>query len=206
MAKKEDPNQIPKKFRKLNKSFLDHLQEGNNSSFMSFPKGLTFLGKEKEENVILIVRTHWIMYVPHILFALLAFTLPFLFKLVIPELSDNISLFIAFFLLSGMVFLTVLIFALIKWYFNVNIITDQRVIDLDFTSVLSHTSSEARLERIEDVTHKQIGLIGSVFDIGTVYIQTAGAKSEIEFDNIPRPREVQDILYDLLESKQKGEI
>ncbi len=206
MAKKENPNQIPKKFRKLNKSFLDHIQMGNNSSFMSFPRGLTFLGKEKEENVILIVRSHWIMYVPHLFLALLSLTLPFLFRLVIPELTENLSLFIVFFIFSGLLFLTVLVFAIVKWYFNVNIITDQRVIDLDFTSVLSHTSSEARLERIEDVTHKQIGLIGSVFDVGTVYIQTAGAKSEIEFNNIPRPREVQDILYDLLESKQKGEI
>lgn len=206
MAKKENPNQIPKKFRKLNKSFLDHIQMGNNSSFMSFPRGLTFLGKEKEENVILIVRSHWIMYVPHLFLALLSLTLPFLFRLVIPELTENLSLFIVFFIFSGLLFLTVLIFAIVKWYFNVNIITDQRVIDLDFTSVLSHTSSEARLERIEDVTHKQIGLIGSIFDVGTVYIQTAGAKSEIEFNYIPRPREVQDILYDLLESKQKGEI
>jgi len=206
MAKKESPNQIPKKFRKLNKSFLDHLQENNSSSFMSFPKGLTFLGKEKEESVILIVRTHWIMYLPHMLAAFFSLVLPFLFKMVIPELSGNISLFIVFFILSGMIFMTISVFTIIKWYFNVNIITDQRVVDLDFTSVLSHTSSEARLERIEDVTHKQIGLLGSIFDIGTVYIQTAGAKSEIEFDNIPRPREVQDILYDLLESKQKGEI
>ncbi|NMC09200.1 PH domain-containing protein [Candidatus Microgenomates bacterium] len=206
MAKKENPNQIPKKFRKLNKSFLDHLQHNNNNSFMAFPKGLSFLGKEQEENVILIVRTHWIMYLPHILAAIFSFLLPFIFRLVIPELSENLSLFIVFFILSGLVFLSISVFTLVKWYFNVNIITDQRVVDLDFTSVMSHTSSEARLEKIEDVTHKQIGLIGSIFDVGTVYIQTAGAKAEIEFDNVPRPREIQDILYDLLESKQKGEI
>ena len=206
MAKKENPNQIPKKFRKLNKSFLDHLQHNNNTSFMAFPKGLSFLGKEQEENVILIVRTHWIMYLPQILCAIFSLLLPFIFRLVIPELSENLSLFIVFFILAGLVFLSISVFTIVKWYFNVNIITDQRVVDLDFTSVMSHTSSEARLEKIEDVTHKQIGLIGSIFDVGTVYIQTAGAKAEIEFDNVPRPREVQDILYDLLESKQKGEI
>lgn len=206
MAKKENPNQIPKKFRKLKKSFLDNIQNHNNSFFMSFPKNLSFLGKEKEESVVLIVRTHWIFYIPHVLLGFLAFLLPFLFKLVVPDLQNNGALFLVFFVMSLMIFLSVVVFALIKWYFNVNIITDQRVVDLDFTSVMSHTSSEARLERIEDVTHKQIGLIGSVFDVGTVYIQTAGTKAEIEFDNIPRPREVQDILYDLLEAKQKGEI
>ena len=206
MAKKENPNQIPKKFRKLKKSFLDNIQNHNNSFFMSFPKNLSFSGKEKEENVVLIVRTHWIFYVPYVVLGFLSFLLPLLFKLVVPDLQNNGALFLVFFVMSLMIFLSVVVFALIKWYFNVNIITDQRVVDLDFTSVMSHTSSEARLERIEDVTHKQIGLIGSVFDVGTVYIQTAGTKAEIEFDNIPRPREVQDILYDLLEAKQKGEI
>ena len=71
---------------------------------------------------------------------------------------------------------------------------------------MNHSMAEAQLERIEDVTHKQLGVIGSVFDVGSVYIQTAGAQNEIEFSNVPRPRDIQDILFDLLELKQKGEI
>ena len=206
MAKKENPNQIPKKFRKLKKSFLTHLQERNNGSFMSFPRGLTFVGKEKEEEVVLIVRTHWIMYISYAFASLACLIAPFVLLAILPALKESTSLVLGIFLVSILLALTILVYAGVRWFYNVNIITDQRVIDLDFTSALSHTSSEARLENIEDVTHKQIGLLGSVFDIGTVYIQTAGAKAEIEFGNVPRPREIQDVLYDLLESKQKGEI
>ena len=50
------------------------------------------------------------------------------------------------------------------------------------------------------------GLVGSLFDVGTVYFQTAGATAEIEFDSIREPRIIQDILYDLLDSKKKGDI
>lgn len=206
MAKRENPNLVPKKFRKLKKSFLERLQDGNNSSFMSFPKNLSFYGKESTENVILVVRSHWIFYVPYLGISLVVLFLPVLIQMVVSDLSKSTSFFIAMFLSGLTVSLTVIVYAFVKWFYNVNIITDKRVIDLDFTSVVSHSLSEARLDKIEDVTHKQLGALGSIFDIGTVYIQTAGATAEIEFDNIPRPREVQDILYDLLESKEKGEI
>lgn len=206
MAKKEEANLVPKKFRKLNKSFLEHLQDSNSDFFMAFPKGLTFHGKEKNENVVLIVRTHWIVYLPYVAIALLLLSFPFLLKLVIFELETNATVMVALFFSCLSLSMSVLVYAFVKWFYNVNIITDQRVIDLDFTTLVSHTMSEARLEKIEDVTHKQLGVLGSLFDIGTVYVQTAGSTAEIEFDNIPRPRDVQDILYDLLESKEKGEI
>ena len=173
---------------------------------MAFPKGLTFHGKEKNENVVLIVRTHWIVYLPYVAIALLLLSFPFLLKLVIFELETNATVMVALFFSCLSLSMSVLVYAFVKWFYNVNIITDQRVIDLDFTTLVSHTMSEARLEKIEDVTHKQLGVLGSLFDIGTVYVQTAGSTAEIEFDNIPRPRDVQDILYDLLESKEKGEI
>ena len=66
--------------------------------------------------------------------------------------------------------------------------------------------TEARLDKIEDITFKQIGVLSNMFDVGTIYIQTAGAKSEIEFDGIHKPKEVQDILSDLLQSKKEGAI
>jgi heat shock protein HspQ len=206
MAKKENPNAVPKKFRKLKRSFLEHLQENNDSSFMAFPKGLTFSGKEKDENVVLIVRTHFVLYLPYAAISLFVLLLPLLFQMIISNLSNSTPFFLSLFFSCFTISLTIVIYAFVKWFYNVNIITDRRVIDLDFTSIVSHSLAEARLDKIEDVSHKQLGALGSIFDIGTVYIQTAGATAEIEFDNIPRPRDVQDILYDLLESKQKGEI
>jgi hypothetical protein len=50
------------------------------------------------------------------------------------------------------------------------------------------------------------GLLGSIFDFGSVYIQTAAAQPEFVFEFVPRPREVQDTLLDLLELKQEGTI
>ncbi len=206
MAKREKPNQIPKKFRKLDKSFLEPLQKKNNGFFYSFPRELTFQGKEKDENVVLVVRSHWIVYTPFILVAFIVLLLPLFFGIMMSGLSDNMVLFLALFTSCLTISLTIVIYSFVRWFYDVNIVTDKRVIDLDFTSVVSHSLSEARLSKIEDVTHKQSGVLGSVFDIGTIYFQTAGATASIEFDNIPRPRDVQNILYELLDSRKRGKI
>lgn len=202
MAKRENPNLVPKKFRNLKKSFLNNLQDKNSFFFRAFPSRINFYGKEKDENIVLIVRRHWIVYLPYMLTTVILFVLPILLSSLVESKTTLFAIFFA----SIATALSVSVFAFVKWFYNVNIITDQRVLDLDFTSVVSHSLAEARLEKIVDVTHKQIGVVGSVFDVGTVFIQTAGSTPEIQFCNILRPRKVQDVIYDLLESKGEGKI
>ncbi|HPQ79734.1 MAG TPA: PH domain-containing protein [Candidatus Dojkabacteria bacterium] len=205
MNKVEDVN-IPQKFQKIDRTFIEHLRNEKGSSFMPFPRNTSFLGKEDDESVVLILRKHWQFFLPTILECILLLLLPFILSAIIPDLSQNglftFALFLAFLLISS----TLLIYQYVRWFYGVNIITDQRVIDMDFETLFFQKTTEARLERIEDITFKQVGVISSLFDIGSIYIQTAGAKSEIEFKGIYNPKQVQDILSDLLESKKKGEI
>lgn len=206
MAIPIDRDELPEKFRKLDQSFLKHLEGDDTSSFISFPTNTTFLGKENDENVVLVIRSHWMRYFKYIASAVLILILPTVVALFIPTLNTNIMLLISIFLTSILLSMSFAVYSFLMWYYNVNIITDKRVIDLDFKSIFSHTSSEARLEKIEDVTSQQSGSFTNVLDIGTVHIQTAGTNAFIEFDSIPKPREVQDILSDLLELAHKGEI
>ena len=199
-------SKIPKRFRNLKRSFVENIALHNDHSFKSFPKGLNFHGKEQGEEVVLVIRSHWIIYLPQMLLILLALALPWIVVGISSAILHNIPIFLSLLLTSFLIALSVAVSSILKWYYNVNIITDQRVIDLDFPNIMAHSMSEAQLEKIEDVTHKQLGILGSFFDVGTVYIQTAGTSQNIEFANVPRPRDIQDILVDMLESKQKGEI
>ena len=74
---KKERKYIPKKFEKVDKSFINKLkseeQHGPLSSFSIFPKRVTFYGKDPDEDIVLIVRTHWIAFVPHIFFIFLLF-------------------------------------------------------------------------------------------------------------------------------------
>ena len=206
MAKRENPNHIPKKFRKLKKSIINDLQTSNNSSFRAFPKNFNFSGKEKDESIVLVIRSHWIIYVPQIAMGFFVLLLPTLIYLSISATEGSIVFLTGMTITSVMIAITLFMYAFLRWYYNVDIVTDKRVLDLDFHSIISHSLAEARLNKIVDITHKQMGIVGSVFDIGTIHIQTAGTVAEIDFDKIPRPRDVQNILYELLENKKKGEI
>lgn len=203
---------MPKKFAKLKKSFIDRLSNGENgsntSSFCAFPTDVSFNGQDHEESVILLVRKHPIVFFPHFLLFLLLLITPIVFTRVIDSLLEgsNFGLSAGSSLLFVLLAVTLAVDIYFKWYYTVNIITDQRIVDVDFNNVLYHKFAEAQLEKIEDVTHKPVGIFSSIFDYGNVYIQTAGAQREFVFDNVPRPRDVQDTLLDLLELKQEGKI
>jgi len=201
-----DKVSIPEKFQKIDRTFLNHLRNEKGSVFMPFPRNTSFLGKEDDESVVLILRKHWQFLLPTILECIFLLLLPFILSVIIPNLPNRGLFVFSLFLVSLLISLSLLIYRYVRWFYNVNIITDQRVIDMDFETLFSHKTTEARLEKVEDITFKQIGILSNLFDIGSIYIQTAGAKSEIEFKEIHNPKQVQDILSDLLESKKKGEI
>ena len=205
-------NKIPKKYSQLNKSFLEKIGNDLNytsfTSFCAFPAGVSFNGQDDKEDIILMVRKHPAVYIPHmILFVILVLSPAFLLPIFNQMLgATHIGMGLGISLLLWLIAFTLAFDTYMKWYYTVNIITDQRIVDLDFVSILYHKYTDAQLERIEDVTHKPVGIFSSIFDYGNVYIQTAGAKPEIVFDSVPRPRDVQDTLSDLLELKQEGKL
>jgi hypothetical protein len=206
MERSIDSRRIPRKFRKLNKTFIDHLKCERGGAFVPFPRNTSFLGKEDSENIVLVLRRHWLSVIPTIVSVFFLLLLPLVVTSLIPTESRNYIFLFSLFLTCLLVSISLSLFAYVKWFYNVNIITDKRVVDIDFYSLFFHKMSEARLDKIEDITFKQIGVLSNMFDVGTIYIQTAGAKSELEFDGIHKPKEVQDVLSDLLESKKEGKI
>jgi len=165
---------------------------------------------EDDEHIVLVVRKSKAAMLKPIFYAISVFLLAALALYFVVHSVDNKSdLFLAAtaaLLVLLMLAFNMLLEVFVKWFYTIHIITDERVVDVDFVNMLYHKYSEAQLEHIEDVSHKVSGLLGSIFDFGTVYIQTAGARPEIAFEDIPRPRDAQDILHDLIELKQEGKI
>jgi hypothetical protein len=202
---------VPKKFLKNKKSFLSRLSpefaRNNTSMFCAFPKTLSFTGQDKGESVVLIVRRHPAVFIPQYLLILALLLSPALFFSVLGR-DEGFGVLYMFGvgLLFTLIAVTVAVDTFFKWYYSVNIITDQRIVDVDFDNILFHRFSEAQLEKIEDVSHAPVGILSTFFDYGDVYIQTAAAKPEFEFHSVPRARDIQDTLLDLLELKKKGHI
>lgn len=201
---------IPDKFKLNRKSFVTKITQAtsraNISNFCAFPQNVSFTGKEMEECVVLLVRRSLVTYWPQYLLILLFLVAPFIFGILLSAWEGEgvgaigLSATIFFWLLA----ITVAVDTFLKWFYSVNIVTDQRIIDVDFNNVLYHRYSDTQLENIQDVTHAVAGFLGSIFDFGNVYIQTAGTNPEFVFENVPKPRIVQDTIQDLLEMKQEG--
>lgn len=202
---------IPDSLKNTDKTFVEKLKhnlKGNSaiSTFHAFPYKVYLDGQEPTEHVILLLRQHWIvMLKPMLTIALLLLlsTLTFPYA---NSIIDNTATAVRY-AMSASVLLWIVAFTLgvnafVKWFFTIDIVTDERVVDLDFFNPFKHNYAEASLDRIEDVSHTHAGLLSSVFDYGTVTVQTAGARVDIEFDNIPKPRDTQDVLLDLISLKR----
>ncbi len=203
---------VPKKFAKIKKSFLNKIIAGSNVSnlgtFCAFPQAIAFHGQDSGENVVLLMRKHPAKFVIQYMIILALLISPLLLGMVFKSFGSEIGfgLTLGVGLLMFLFAVSYTVDTFFKWYYSINIITDKRIVDVDFTSILFHRFSEAPLDKIEDVSHAPVGILSSLFDFGDVYIQTAGTRPEFEFDGVPKPRVVQDTLLDLLEMKRKGVI
>ena len=205
---------VPKKFQGVKKSFMEKLEGSVGdrvfATFCAFPNKVSFNGKDEKEEVILVIRRDLASLLPQIGFVIAFLLAPLAVIATLSALGVEGTAAIQFGLGGSLIFVLIGIAAafdtFLKWFYSINIITDERIVDVDFSNVLYHRFSEAQLEQVQDVTHKVSGILGSIFDYGSVYIQTAGTNRELEFVNVPRPRDIQDVLLDLLEMKQKGDI
>lgn len=185
---------------------LDRFKNGSLFSHAySYPNGIELDGQETKEKIILIFRSHQITILPKLLTSVLLILAAFL---VYPFLSfatvKASGVIFAFSLLCILVAITNAIFAVISWFYHLNIITTERIVDVDFLGINSYRVSEARIEKIEDVSISNEGVWGAMFNYGCIRIQTAGTQNLFEFTHVRDPGVIQDILRDLMELKEQG--
>lgn len=170
------------------------------SSFCEYPEGFRYADQEEGEEIALLLRRHFVVNIPWIIGAILLAILPTFFPFIIAgfpiPLPGGQTLFY-FTLFYYIILLGFIIINFSLWYFNAGIVTNKRVIDIDLAGILFRQISEAKIKNIEEVTYKQVGFVSSLFNYGDVYVQTAGEEVNIEFDRIPRPSKVADIINDL---------
>jgi len=161
---------------------------------------VSFEDQYYDEYPILVLRAHPITQLPWLLnsFFLIIFVL-FINFFLYKYLYFYQLIFINFFCLS--IIFSYLYFNFINWFFNLGIITNKRILDVDFHHLIYKEITVATLNKIEDITTKTGGFFSLFFDYGDVFIQTAGTISNIEFTNIPMPQEVSKIINRILRNE-----
>jgi hypothetical protein len=177
------------------------------SSFAKSPRHTKFESQERGEKIVFLLRKHFAVNAPWLVLGVFFLIFPTLFKVI--SASSVFSLLPERYALVGKLFWYLSIFSFILknylvWYFSVYLITNKRVVDIDFFGLLHKRTSEAPLRNIEDVTYNVGGIPQILFGYGDVLIQTAAEKREFEFESIPRPDIVHDKLTDMVNAATRG--
>lgn len=175
------------------------------AAFSFHPDGIDFETRESEEKVILFLRQHPIVNVPWVLGTAL--------MIIAPTLVTGFELFesvpanfkFVFLLLWYLITMAFSLEKFLTWFFNVYIVTDERIIDIDFYNLIYKEVSDAKIDRIQDVTYNMGGVVRTLFNYGNVLIQTASEVPNFEFLAVPKPDKVARVLQDMqLEEEQEA--
>lgn len=173
------------------------------SSYIERPQYCRFEGQDPNEKILLLLRAHPITNIPWVIFAVFVFAIPF----VTPQAALFASLplalvpqsFILILLVINYLLVLVIVFeGFLGWYFNVTLVTNEKVVDVDFAYLLYKAVDLAPLSKIEETDSVTAGILGTIFNFGNVRVQTAGASVAIEMRKIPRPAVVADMILDLI--------
>lgn len=157
------------------------------------------------ETIYLVVREHWVKLALRLILWVLFVALLVGFEMQGPNLApqlfaDQSGQITSLFEQVYTLFLIVSLFIIwLLWYLNIQVITSLRIVDVSQEGLFSHTVSELHIDKIEDVTSEVDGILGTMFDYGMVFVQTAGTTERFEFHNIPHPSQIEKLVLNLYE-------
>jgi hypothetical protein len=163
---------------------------GNISSFLEKPVGIKFQTQQSDEEIVLLLRRHWLTWIKWAVPSLVLISFPVIAEtILIPNVVLPIEfrpqIRIAVWYLLSTIGIFYLVESFLLWYYNCDIITNKRVVDINFLFPFYRKVSESSLVQIQDISTVSDGLIQSLFDFGDVRIETAGETSEAQIVHSP---------------------
>lgn len=146
------------------------------------------------ENVVRLIRRHALTLAPVLGLAVLLIVLPFF--LLFPLFGLG-AVGVVMFVAAVLIGIVVAGRAFLLWDADVLILTTHRLVDVDQKGLFSRNVTEAQLTSIQDVSWGKKGIWQTLLGMGSIMIQTAGASSNIEAVQVPRPQQLAEFLNDL---------
>jgi hypothetical protein len=174
-------------------------RKGLFSAFVPEPINIKFENQEDDEKVLLLLRKHFVTNVPWILISILLILVPFVAPF-FPFFTYLPIRYIPIIFIGWYLLVFVYIFEnFLLWFYNIYIVTNERVIDVDFYNILYKEVSDARIDKIQDVSYDQNGFVEAFLNYGDILIQTAAEKTEFTFEKVPEPDKVISVINLLLD-------
>jgi len=156
---------------------------------------------EADERILLQVRKHWFVLsmqmlsvvvlalVPLILYAgaLMFVRIP---GIILTNTGIIIILYTTWLILMWMALFNVWT----NYYLDLWTITNKRLIAVDQKGFFSRTTASFRLERLQDIIVNIHGIVPTLFNYGSLEIQTAGEEKNFKATGLPNPSAIKGII------------
>lgn len=167
------------------------------------PTNIRFSDQESDEHIELLLRRHFVTNIHWLVLSFLGLLAP----LFIVDINHNLQVFLvssvpfeirlAYFIIWYLFILGYIIESFLYWYFNIYIVTNKRLVDFDFSSVLNKSIKESRLDDVQAITTQLQGIIRPLLNFGNVVMETAAKDETIEFVDVPQPELVAQRIEEL---------
>jgi len=165
--------------------------------------GEKFVTQQQDEEIALLLRSHpitnlgWILLTSIMLLAPLILWLtgladivPFKYRFI-----GNLAWYMVTFMFAFGKFL--------QWYYSVFIITNERIVDIDFDNIMNRQMTSVNLNHVEEPVMSTRGFLETMMQFGNVSVQTAAETETMEAISVPYPNKVVDIISRLSEDLEK---
>jgi len=144
---------------------------------------------EDDEPLYLLVHKHWILSAKQLSAPFVALMITWVALYFAPIRIVALAI--------GIVDLAILVWALrnfLDYYLDALLITDRAVIDVEWHGWFHRESTRIDYSSIEGVSYEVKGILGTILRYGTITIERIGSGSEIEIENVKRPKEVESAI------------
>lgn len=161
----------------------------------------SFEGQRPEEEVHMFLYSHWILLALKIVFYTLLMLVPlvpilfFAREILLYQVTTMIllALTVYYMIIWSILFFETMLYLLDTWT-----VTNERIIDIDQKGFFVRRLSEIDLERVQDISVKTTGFLGTILDYGDIEIQSAGAVNKFLFRQVAHPQMMKDKIMKLV--------
>lgn len=170
------------------------------------PTTIRFENQNPDEKLLMLVREHIVILGWNALMTFLGIFLPFLLIALYRFLMNKgyfpftietqwwvVLIFLWYLYLISNIFKH-----FVSWFYNVNIMTTERFLDLDFETFAGYRVKECSLMKIQDAKDVHVGPWQMLLDMGDVIIHTASEDTRFELPNVPVSSRVRDFIMDVV--------
>jgi hypothetical protein len=169
----------------------------------------SFPSQQRDEAVFVFARPYWFAFLPYILtfaFLFLSSIIAQIYTLsaplgIHPYTQNIITLGLGLFQVAALV---VFMIAVLDYYFDLIVVTDRRLADIDQDQLFNRKISTLNLRDVVDVTYRSTGIWQNFLNYGTITVETAGEQPNFVIDNIHYPNEIASIISSLSDQAKDG--